>query len=578
MSVTGSIATSSSAVVNSGGTLSTANLSKVPSSITVNSGGTLNLQVSSSTTVSSSMFSGAGNFLKSGSGNLLISALQAYTGATTVSAGTLTLSSSGSLANSSTTTVSSGATLKGTGNVGTLVMQGTLEPGNSIGTINILGDYTQSSGSTLNIEFNDLGDVSLVAITGNATIEQNTTLNVIPQSTSRRYTRDQTYTFMTTGGTLSGQFSGITVANTNLGNGSVQVIYGSNFAQFILTGESPSGCDVALFSMTADLANRANEIQLGILTEVQDQRLTEGFFCGRKGQKETYRNSEKLVRDGKVSYHPFFMVDYSKARLKDLPLQTKSKDIFKAAAGGVDFYVLPDFVFGFATGYTRGNIKSSNGCGEVQSNNYNLGLYFQYELANGIFIDGSTQGMKTYYELTRNDPVEGPACAKAHGYEVGSQLRFVVQKALSILRMRPFVAWNYYLQQVGNYLERRSILDTLVVGKDQFYSLELQLGLTVWLPIWLGRNHDWNIVPKLGFSFSQAVARNAHSVKAAFSHIPSRTSRTQIQKTSKDKWSFEAGLAAFIGSCSEVFFTYQGTFDPRFDNEQEYRIGSRFTF
>lgn len=585
LNVTGSIGSSSSLTMSGNGNLITTSTSKIPTTKTVNSGSTLTLNLSTNETVSAALFSGAGNLVKSGSGTLTLSGTNAYTGSTTVSAGTLSVT--GSISSATTITVSSGATLKGNGSVGSIVIEGTMDPGTSIGTMTILGNYTQSSGSTLDVEFNTYGDVSLLDITGTATIASNTTLNLVPQA-GRRYDENITYTFIDADGGLTGTFSNITLDNSNLGIAKVFVNYTANQAQFYVVGEPPSGPEVALISLTASLASRANRIQLGILTEVQNQRLTEEFYCGNRfieHDEDPYefvqRNREKVGRlsESKTRkiYHPFVMVDYSKARINETPLQTGGHDWLKAVTAGCDFYLLKEFILGFGAGYTRGSSTSDQNHGRLYSNNYNLGFYLQSQLPLGFIIDAACSGMKTYYELKR-ESIEGLTIAKPHGYEFASEVRFLAQHRLGHFRYRPFISFDYYNQQVGNYSERRGIEDRVLVGKDHFYSFEMGLGLNIWYPFWLGRNEDWNFVPNLGFSFIQVLAANKHSVDAEFAHSPFRTSHSSMPKVAKDAWTFEAGFASFFRECSEIFFTYQGVFTENYSAHQEYRLGTRLSF
>ena len=72
------------------------------------------------------------------------------TGAVTVSAGLLSVN--GSLAGGSTMTVAPGASVGGTGTITKdITFDGTLAPGNSIGTIHLVGAQTFASGFNLEI-------------------------------------------------------------------------------------------------------------------------------------------------------------------------------------------------------------------------------------------------------------------------------------------------------------------------------------------------------------------------------------------------------------------------------------------
>jgi fibronectin-binding autotransporter adhesin len=94
--------------------------------------------------------SGAGSVTKSGAGNLTLTGTHSYTGETFVNSGSLIVN--GSIASSALTTVASGATLAGTGRVGsaTIAAGGVHTPGTSVGTQYIDGNYTNAG--TLRVE------------------------------------------------------------------------------------------------------------------------------------------------------------------------------------------------------------------------------------------------------------------------------------------------------------------------------------------------------------------------------------------------------------------------------------------
>jgi|GEM_PF-2627132 len=98
--------------------------------------------------------SGSGGLTKAGNGVLTLGGTNLYSGPTAVNAGQLTVT--GSIAASSLTTVSHGATLAGTGTVGSAQIAGTLSPGLSPGVLTFTGDLTLQSGSTVLIELGGL--------------------------------------------------------------------------------------------------------------------------------------------------------------------------------------------------------------------------------------------------------------------------------------------------------------------------------------------------------------------------------------------------------------------------------------
>jgi fibronectin-binding autotransporter adhesin len=88
-----------------------------------------------------------GTLIKTGAGSMTLSGINTYTGATTVNAGALILSSPGSTAAASAVTVN-GGDLGGTGTVGgnvTVAEAGNLAPGIAAGTLNITGNLDISA-------------------------------------------------------------------------------------------------------------------------------------------------------------------------------------------------------------------------------------------------------------------------------------------------------------------------------------------------------------------------------------------------------------------------------------------------
>jgi T5SS/PEP-CTERM-associated repeat protein/autotransporter-associated beta strand protein len=122
--------------------------------ITLGTGG-IRIYTSGHPSTLAGKLSGTGGLTKGGSGSLGIGTLtltgsSTYTGATAVNVGTLLVN--GSI--TSPVTVSSGATLGGSGKVGTVTVNsgGIVSPGNSPGQLTVNGNYVQTSGATLKIE------------------------------------------------------------------------------------------------------------------------------------------------------------------------------------------------------------------------------------------------------------------------------------------------------------------------------------------------------------------------------------------------------------------------------------------
>ena len=129
---------------------------------------------------STAAISGANSLTKTGSANLTLLGNNTYTGATTVSAGTLTIGSTGSVSGSSLLDVASGATLnvsavtggfvvgngrtlRGSGTVvGNTTVNGALQPGNSPGLLSFNNNLTLGNSAVTTMEINGTGTRGMV--------------------------------------------------------------------------------------------------------------------------------------------------------------------------------------------------------------------------------------------------------------------------------------------------------------------------------------------------------------------------------------------------------------------------------
>jgi autotransporter-associated beta strand protein len=145
---------------------------------------------------------GAGAFIKNGTGTLNLTGTSTVSGGTTINAGGLAVN--GHL--TSNVAVNKGGTLSGSGNVtGDIVNHGgTVKPGNSIGHLTVNGNFTFNSG-TYEVEVNAQGDSDRINVigAGHKVMINAGTLLIVPDAGT--YTPNTTYTIITTegGGTVT---------------------------------------------------------------------------------------------------------------------------------------------------------------------------------------------------------------------------------------------------------------------------------------------------------------------------------------------------------------------------------------
>src|SRR5207248_1657564 len=133
----------------------------------------IHVENAANTLTMASVISGSGfGVTKTGAGNMILNAANTYSGTTTITGGTLTLASTGSIANSSTIHVQSGATynvsavsgysvgasqtIKGSGTVvGAMTVAGTVAPGTAAGTLTANGAVTMQNSSVFAWDLNN---------------------------------------------------------------------------------------------------------------------------------------------------------------------------------------------------------------------------------------------------------------------------------------------------------------------------------------------------------------------------------------------------------------------------------------
>lgn len=172
---------------------------------------------------------GSGVFAKQGAGMLTLNGdSSGFAGLTRVDGGTLAVGD----ANHDTArlggnvAVGAQGTLKGHGTIaGSLLNQGIVMPGGSVGTLSVGGNYTQATNATLSIEVNPL-ESSLLRVGGAATLDGGLSIVYAPGTyTARRYT------LLSAANGVNGTFATVTSttsAGADLSTLNQSVTYGAN--------------------------------------------------------------------------------------------------------------------------------------------------------------------------------------------------------------------------------------------------------------------------------------------------------------------------------------------------------------
>ena len=178
----------------------------------------------------------AGSLTKQGSGNWTVDVALNAPVSTKILAGVLTVNSS---LNSPVVTVETGGMLKGIGVVnGNLLNGGSVSPGNSPGTLNVNGNFTQGSSGIYNVEIVSPQSYSRLLVTGRANLDGTLQLTL---ASGFRPSPGQRFVVLSAGQGISGTFRSV----IDPGGPPVQAAY-QNGAVEVSAGSTPKAAPVFL--------------------------------------------------------------------------------------------------------------------------------------------------------------------------------------------------------------------------------------------------------------------------------------------------------------------------------------------
>lgn len=224
LTVTGANTHSGGTVVNAGSLIATVAALPANRGVVLNNNSTLVFDQTANATFSGSI-AGGGTIHKRGAGVLTLA--NTTTSAVEIQAGSLIFNTG-----VGRTTISAGALLGGNGIVtGNLVNNGTVSPGTSPGTLNVVGNYTQSSTGRLLIEIASATSFDQLLITGTASLA-----GTVQVDTLGSYNPiGQSFTFLTANGGVTGTFDALTGIVSNSAATAAAVVYAPTTATLVFS-------------------------------------------------------------------------------------------------------------------------------------------------------------------------------------------------------------------------------------------------------------------------------------------------------------------------------------------------------
>ncbi|WP_321901430.1 autotransporter domain-containing protein [Paraburkholderia tropica] len=470
LSGAGSIAASSGVTTNGtldiSSTTSGATLQNISGSGTVSLGArTLTLANANGTYGGS--FTGTGAIVKQGSGSLILNGNSStFKGTTEVNAGLLEV---GDIDNATAVlggdaSVDAAGTLRGHGTVaGSVTNDGTVEPGGSIGTLTIGGNYTQASSATLAIEVSPSA-ASQLAVNGKATLNGVLAITYDPGTYSAH-----TYTLVSATGGVSGTFSSVTsTGQSNIGTLASAVTYGANDVELVLSGTNTGTTVVAptntsIYTATGTSAILAAQAQsaalLGRLGNAAMNGASNGSTASAGNPAGWITATGIQTKVGGTGGAPGFQADRY------------------GFLAGLE-QTLGAYTAGVAVGYDHSDIDESNTGDSGTTDTLRAALYGGR--AFGAVNLGATLGFGLDF-LSQKRPFG--SIGTAEGDHMGEEFNVGGQASLPMtlgsFTVTPRVGLRYAYFHANDFSEGGAGGQDLAVGSDNVRSLQPYVGVTV---------------------------------------------------------------------------------------------------
>jgi autotransporter-associated beta strand protein len=569
--------------------------------------------------------SGAGGLTMAGSGTLSLTAASSYTGPTSVNAGTLSVN--GSI--TSNVTVGSGGTLGGNGTIfGNVTTLGTLAPGNSIGTLNVVGNFTQGAGSTYQVEANAQGQSDKINITGTATINGGTVQALAQPGT---YAPSTTYTILSATGGRTGTYSSVTsnfafltpslsydANNVYLTLALLQNINNPTSGGFLLSAYTPNQKAVG-YALNQSFASASGDYAtvIGALTALNafagpaalnalsgEQYADFGtmnvnnaaLFMGTVGQQMAVARGVSASGGQRAALaqacdvaacdgaSPFSVwasgLGGFGAVAGDYNASTATYN-FGGAAVGVDYRLDPRFLVGLATSYTAGNLWANNFPGKGWTDNVSVAAYGSFT-QDGFYAD--LLGGYAWYndQQQRQIVIPGLQPRTANGSTIANQALGQLETGYRLpvyapahAILAPFGRLQASSVTQNAFSENGAQSLSLNVAQQTTNSLRTLFGVDLSGVLPLSTDHTVDIGLRLGWEHE--FANTARPITAALSGAPLAGFTVYGATPQTDAAVVSLRGATEIAAATQIYLRYDGELATGASNHA-FNLGMRLSF
>ena len=552
------------------------------------------------------VMSGTGGMTLQGGGVLNLTANNTYTGATTVNASTLVVN--GSLA--STVTLNSGSMLGGSGTIGGLVSNGaTLAPGNSIGTLNVSGNFSQTGGTYV-VEANAQGQADRVNATGTATINGGT-VQVVAAPGS--YGTSTTYTILNAAGGRTGTYSSVSSSFAFL---TPSLSYDPNnvFLTLALQGNAFSGfggntvnqravgsaLDRSFANATGDFATVIGALA-GLntaqgpwaLNQISGQpyadfgtfnvannalfmnALGQQMALARGGQGSGQRQAlaeacDVAACDGTSPFSVWGSVLGGLGSVQGDGNSSAFTYNVGGGAAGIDYRLSPSFLVGLGAGYTNGTQWVDSFQGKGWSNSVSVAAYASFTQW-GLYLDALAGYAYSNNQLQRQISVPGLQPRTANGSTGANQ--FLAQAELGYqvpvyapaqATVTPFARFQTSSINQAAFNEWGATSLSLNVQQQTTTSVRTVLGAELAGAIGLGDTRTLDLGLRLGWLHE--YANTARPITAAFAGASSANFTVYGATPQRDAAVIGFQASTTVAAATQLYLRYDGDIGSGTDN------------
>jgi outer membrane autotransporter protein len=452
----------------------------------------------------------------------------------TINSGTLAVN--GVLYADSGLTVANGGTLKGAGNVYgeiSVLEGGTLAPGNSPGTLNVVGPVNFAAGSIFEVEVEGTA-ADLLNATGNVTIAPGAIIKPVFLGGVDGYVGD----IITSGGAITGTFS--------VGSGGAVVYSGGAVS---LTATSPS-------SMNASVGGSA-AAGFSFLDTVMGQA-TAGAGTGENlWSSAIFDQSDRTANGTGKGYH--------------------QKN--RGGAFGGTLMQTDATTVGLAGGYIDTDVDTVSGSSATSMSGFNLAAYGTYRFG-GTVLTAAITGAYQDQDISRNVLVGG-AIGKANGSPkawlggagVGIAHPIPLEKGFT-LTPKANIGWLHTTRD--GYTETGGGAAAMSVNEISTETIRGQVGAELSVMI-KDPAAQWSVRPNIHAGLAQEWRNGDANATGAFTATGAAFT-AQLDNRDQTYLAIGAGVDVAVGPGLTAFASYDGGVSGDTERSGGFRLGARWSW